>query len=92
MWRQEIGAYSVRFREQGDEFAHHISVEMGDAGFTSARGSDGTGPLELGPPMSGRVASQVLVHPVDEQRVTCTVTGNGDTPSPTRSSRGGWLL
>jgi hypothetical protein len=84
VWEQEIGEYLVRFREQGDEFVHHISTELGDDGPTSASGSDGTSPVEVGPPLSGLVSSTLSIrpHPTDEQRVTCAVRGDTRPASP----------
>src|SRR3954452_4322233 len=76
MWEQAIGEYAVRFREQGDEFAFHISVELTGYELMSARGSDGTSPVELGPRADGPVASRLIVRP-GEDGVSCTVVGDG---------------
>lgn len=78
VWEQEIGDFPVPFRARGDEFVHHISTELGDDGLINATGSDGTSPVEVGPPLSGLVSSTLLIrpHPTDEQRVVCAVRGD----------------
>jgi hypothetical protein len=45
------------------------------------RGTDGTAPVELGPPVSGPVHSKLLLSP-HADGISCTVTGDGDSASP----------
>jgi hypothetical protein len=75
MWEQDIGVLPVRFRDQGDEFAHHISAEFGDPRFMAATGSNGHSPVELGPPLSGVVSSRLAIRS-HEGGVACTVVGD----------------
>ena len=30
MWEQQIGNFPVDFEKQGDEWAHHLAIELGD--------------------------------------------------------------
>ncbi|MEU8919449.1 hypothetical protein AB0D10_00760 [Kitasatospora sp. NPDC048545] len=80
MWEQDLGVFPVHFRGQGDEFTHHVSGEFGDPRFMSARGSDGSSPVELGPPLSGAVSSRLIIRALEEG-VACSVTGDGDSAS-----------
>jgi hypothetical protein len=80
MWEQDIGFFPVHFRDQGDEFTHHISAEFGDPGFMTAKGSNGIDPAELGPPLSGAVSSRLVIH-VHEDGVACRVVGDRGSAS-----------
>jgi len=80
VWQQDIGMYPVHFTDQGDEWCHHLTVALtGDIHMT-ARGTDGTEAVELGPPLVGPVDSKLLVRP-HAAGISCVVTGNGDSPS-----------
>ncbi|WP_316762443.1 hypothetical protein [Streptomyces herbicida] len=80
MWQQDIGVFPARFRDQGDEFAHHVSAEFGDPRFMTAQGSNGNSPVELGPPLSGMVSSRLVIRS-HEGGVACTVVGDSDSAS-----------
>ena len=81
MWEQDIGVLPVDFAKQGDEWSYHLRVELTGDIYMAGRGTDGTAPVELGPPASGPVSSKLLVslHP---DGISCTVTGDGDSASP----------
>ena len=81
MWEQGIGVFPVLFTEQGDEWSYHLRAELTGDGHMAARGTDGTDPVELGPPPSGPVRSKLLVHPHPDG-ITCTVAGEGESASP----------
>jgi hypothetical protein len=81
LWEHDIGVFSADFEQQGDEWAHHVAVELTGHGHMNARGTDGTGPVELGPPLSGPLTSTLRVRP-HENGIACTVVGNSDTASP----------
>lgn len=80
MWEEDIGVFPVLFEQQGDEWAHHLGIELTGDGRLSARGSDGTSPVELGPPLSGPVTSKLYIHP-HQDGIRCTVVGEGETAS-----------
>ncbi|MEU9411625.1 hypothetical protein AB0E08_38840 [Streptomyces sp. NPDC048281] len=80
MWEQDIGVFPVRFRDQGDEFAHHVSAEFGDPRFMAATGSNGSSPVELGPPLSGEVGSKLVIRS-HEGGIACTVAGDSGPAS-----------
>ncbi len=63
MWEQDIGVFPVSFTGQGDEWSHHLHAELTGHGHMAARGTDGTDPVEFGPPPSGPVRSKLLVSP-----------------------------
>jgi hypothetical protein len=77
MWERDVGAYPVDFERQGDEWTYHLAVELTGNGFITARGTDGTDPVEIGPPSSGPLTSRLHVRP-HEGGLTCTVVGDGD--------------
>jgi hypothetical protein len=77
VWEQDIGVFPVDFAGQGDEWSHHLCVALTGDSHIAARGTDGTDPVELGPPLSGPVQSKLLVRP-DPGGIRCTVTGDGD--------------
>ena len=81
VWEQDIGVFPVDFAEQGDEWSYHVRVAITGDIPMAGRGTDGTAPVELGPPVSGPVHSKLLVspHPVG---ISCMVTGDGDSASP----------
>ena len=81
MWEQDIGVYPVLFAEQGDEWSYHLRAELTGDGHMAARGTDGTDPVELGPPPSGPVRGKLLVRPHPDG-VSCTVAGEGESASP----------
>ena len=81
MWEQDIGVYPVLFAEQGDEWSYHLRAELTGDGHMAARGTDGTDPVELGPPPSGPVRGKLLVRPHPDG-VSCTVVGEGESASP----------
>lgn len=77
VWQQDIGVFPVRFSDQGDEWCHHLTVALTGDSYMGARGTDGTDPVELGPPSIGPVHSKLLVRPHGDG-ISCTVTGDGD--------------
>jgi hypothetical protein len=80
VWEQDIGVFPVDFADQGDEWSYHLRVELtGDIHMTG-RGTNGTDPVELGPPASGPVHSKLLARPHPDG-ISCTVTGDGDGDS-----------
>jgi hypothetical protein len=81
LWEQDIGVYPVDFERRGDEWAHHLAVELTGHGHMSARGTDGTSPVELGPPPLGPLTSTLNVRP-HENGIACTVVGQSATGSP----------
>ena len=81
MWEQEIGVFPVSFKGQGDEWSYHVSTEISGHGHMAARGTDGTDPVELGPPPSGPVRSKLLVRP-HADGASCTVAGEDEAASP----------
>jgi hypothetical protein len=81
VWVQDIGVYPVLFKEQGDEWSYHLGVELTGDEHMTARGTDGTDPVELGPPSSGPVSSRLLVRP-HADGISCQVTGEGDIAPP----------
>jgi hypothetical protein len=97
MWEQDLGVFPVDFERQGDEWAHHVAVELTGHGHMAARGTDGTSPVELGPPMSGSLASRLRAQQ-DDNGIVCTVVGDSEAtsddqvqpvaPSHHRSGRG----
>lgn len=81
MWQQDIGVFPVDFAGQGDEWSYHLRVELTRDMPMAGRGTDGTAPVELGPPASGPVYSKLLVSPHPDG-LSCTVTGDGDRAPP----------
>ena len=81
VWEQDIGVFPVNFAEQGDEWSYHLRVELTGDMPMGGRGTDGTAPVKLGPPVSGPVHSKLLVSP-HPNGISCTVTGDGDSASP----------
>jgi len=81
VWEQDIGVFPVLFQEQGDEWSYHLCGELTGDGHMTARGTDGTDPVELGPPLSGPVHSRLLVRP-HADGISCTVAGEGESASP----------
>jgi hypothetical protein len=81
VWEQDIGVFPVNFAEQGDEWSYHLRVELTGDIPMGGRGTDGTAPVELGPPVSGPVHSKLLVSPHPDG-ISCTVTGDGDSAAP----------
>jgi len=71
----------VDFAEQGDEWSYHLRVELTGDIHMAGRGTNGTDPVELGPPASGPVHSKLLVRPHPDG-ISCTVTGDGDSACP----------
>ena len=80
MWEQDIGVLPVDFAEQGDEWSYHLRVELTGGMPMAGRGTDGTAPVELGPPASGPVHSKLLVSRRPDG-ISCTVTGDGASAS-----------
>jgi hypothetical protein len=80
MWHQDLGVFPVHFAEQGDEWCHHLTVALTGDSHMSARGTDGTDPVVLGPPFAGAVKSKLLVRP-HADGISCTVSGDGDSAS-----------
>lgn len=80
MWQQDLGVSPVHFADRGDEWCHHLTVALTGDSHMAAPGTDGTGPVELGPPLGGPVQSKLLVRP-HADGISCTVTGDGDTAS-----------
>ena len=81
VWEQDIGVFPVQFAGQGDEWSYHLRVELTGDDHMAGRGTDGTTPVELGPPPSGPVRSRLLVRPHPDGS-SCTVTGEGDSAFP----------
>jgi hypothetical protein len=81
MWEQDIGVFPVDFGQQGDEWAHHVAIELTGHGHMAGRGTDGTSPVELGPPPLGPLTSTLQVRP-HENGISCTVVGQGETAPP----------
>ena len=63
MSQKDIGVYPVRFTGQGDEWCHHLTAALTGESQMTARGTDGTNAVELGPPPVGPVHSKLLVRP-----------------------------
>jgi hypothetical protein len=80
VWEQPIGTFTVDFKKQGDEWMHHLAVELTGNKHISATGTDGTSPVEIGPPTMGSVTSKLSVSP-HEDGLACVVVGNGDVVS-----------
>jgi hypothetical protein len=81
VWQQDIGVFPVHFTDQGDEWCHHLTVSLTGDYHMTARGTNGTDPVELGPPPGGPVYSKLLVRP-HADGISCTVTGDdGDSVS-----------
>ncbi len=80
MWEQPIGTFAVDFKKQGDEWRHHLAVELTGNKHIGATGTDGTSPVEIGPPTTGSVTSTLRVSP-HEDGLACVVVGNGDVVS-----------
>jgi hypothetical protein len=78
VWEQPIGTYPVDFVKQGDEWTYHLAVELTGNKHINARGTDGSSPVEIGPPMSGSVTSKLHVSRHAEG-ITCVVVGDGET-------------
>ena len=81
MWEQDIGVFPVSFRQQGDEWAHHLRARLPDGEHMRALGTDGTGPVEFGPPLFGPVHSRLLASP-DPGGIRCVVIGEDDAAEP----------
>jgi hypothetical protein len=81
VWQQDLGVFPVLFEEQGDEWSYHLCVELTGDEHMAAGGTDGTNPVELGPPSSGPVHSRLLVRP-HADGISCTVAGEGGNLSP----------
>lgn len=74
MWEQDIGLFAVDFAGQGDEWSYHLRVKLTGDSHMAARGTDGTAPVELGPPSSGPVRSrQPGVHRYQNRHQMFTV-------------------
>lgn len=80
MWHQALGVFPVHFTDHGDEWCHHLTIALTGDSHIAARGTDGTDPVELGPPSAGPVRSKLLVRPHPDG-ISCTVTGDGDSAS-----------
>jgi hypothetical protein len=76
MWEQPIGTFPVDFEKQGDEWMHHLAVELTGSHHIGGTGTDGTSPVEIGPPAMGPVTSKLLVSP-HQDGLTCAVIGDG---------------
>lgn len=81
MWQVEIGVLPVLFADQGDEFVHHLAAVFSPLGFASARGTDGTTPVEVGPPLNGPVRSRLLIRPHGDG-ISCAVVGEESSATP----------
>jgi hypothetical protein len=80
VWEQPIGTFAVDFKRQGDEWMHHLAVELTGDKYIRATGTDGTTPVEIGPPMTGSITSKLRVSP-HEDGLACVVVGDGDMVS-----------
>jgi hypothetical protein len=63
VWQQDLGMFPVHFTGHGDEWCHHLIVALTGDSHMPARGTDGTGPVELGPPSAGPVHGKLLIRP-----------------------------
>ncbi|WP_143268943.1 hypothetical protein [Amycolatopsis vastitatis] len=75
LWERDIGIFPVDFESQGDRWAHYVAIELTGDGYMAARGTDGTSPVELGPPPSAALASRLRVHPNDNG-IACSAVGD----------------
>jgi hypothetical protein len=80
VWQQDIGVFPVHFQAQGDEWTHHLAVELTGGGHIGATGTDGTEPVVIGPPTPGPVTSKLHVTP-HQDGIRCTVVGDQGTAS-----------
>jgi hypothetical protein len=80
VWEQPIGTFPVDFKRQGDQWMHHLAVELTGSKHIGATGTDGVSPVEIGPPMSGPVTSKLQVSP-HEDGIVCVVVGEGELVS-----------
>jgi hypothetical protein len=80
VWEQDIGAYAVDFEGQGDEWTYHLAMELTGVGHISARGTDGTGLVAIGPLLLGPLNSRLHIRR-HRGGITCTVIGDGNVPT-----------
>jgi len=76
VWEQQIGNFPVDFERRGDEWAHHLAIELGDR-WLSITGTDGMSPVEIGPPITGPIRSKLRVDR-HKDGITCTVIGEDE--------------
>ncbi len=78
MWEEQIGSLLVDFEKQGDEWAHHLAIELTGDKWLPITGTDGMSPVELGPPMQGSVKSKLRVER-HQEGIFCTVIGDDES-------------
>lgn len=77
MWQREIGTFQVNFGSQGNEWAHHVAVELAGDKHLGITGTDGICPVEIEPPRDGPLTSKLQVSP-HEDGISCVVVGDYD--------------
>ena len=78
MWEQHIGNFPIDFEKQGDEWAYHLAIELTGNPWLPLTGTDGTSPVEIGPPMTGSLKSKLRVEP-HQEGISCVVIGEGES-------------
>jgi hypothetical protein len=61
MWEQDIGVFPVDFGQQGDEWAHHVAIELTGHGHMAGRGTDAPTRTAFPAPLSAKARQP---HPI----------------------------